>query len=79
MDAVAPISGEDRQPILPAFYGDARCEVLPVSLAQGRYKRIAVLTADFAILVAMTLIRAACFMMVSPKLIGTMRFSYLRP
>jgi hypothetical protein len=38
---------------------DARCEMLAVGLAQGRYKRVAVLAADFAILVAMTLNRRA--------------------
>jgi hypothetical protein len=38
--------------------------MLAVGLAQGRYKRVAVLAADFAILVAMTE-SPSCFMMVT--------------
>jgi hypothetical protein len=49
---------------------DARCEMLAVGLAQGRYKRVAVLAADFAILVAMTLNRRAVSLMVYSQAIN---------
>jgi hypothetical protein len=59
---------------------DARCEMLAVGLAQGRDEGIAVLAADFAILVAMTLIAGLFhgWFTVYSQAINHMRFSYPR-